>query len=502
MLTSDQIAFFARNGFLLLSGLAKAEQQATIIEWTNERFPPGWIPDNPSSWRGGATDACHDADLAIRKGRMLYRLIDRIGHPCLDALFGPKSAIARAAGSLVGAPLELKLRGLYPIFPVDETVQYDPFIEGHVEAHPSLVITVTYASDAPEGGGALWVWPGSHRAIYPSMESRLDHVRGRGHVAVFREWTARQPVALDGRAGDVILMHHRLVHAPSINRGTAIRYASLCDYRPADYHRLCLLPPAEDMWQDWPAIAALPPELRDAPSDWTLPTQRAPYPDRIRDDMRLRPNPDPSRAVTKRKGDASVLERMRVPGDYWLGMSDVESASRDPKLYPRGGALGEAGAKIFIHDRHRPSVSQYDYFVRLGEDERRLRVSVRGLDRPAWLRLIDTRLPLDRSTVRSAISLDPGCHEMDVDVEKGTIFAVQKQCPECLSNIPVAARECRYCASEQPGQSVAAPDPVPTPMQEPQSPSASPTSSPDPLLVGIGFVAALVVFAVVMPHLS
>ena len=32
-----------------------------------------------------------------------------------------------------------------------------------------------------------------------------------------------------------------------------------------------------------------------------------------------------------------------------------------------------------------------------------------------------------------------------------------KQCPECLSEIPVAARRCAFCTSEQPGAAVSAP---------------------------------------------
>jgi large conductance mechanosensitive channel len=29
--------------------------------------------------------------------------------------------------------------------------------------------------------------------------------------------------------------------------------------------------------------------------------------------------------------------------------------------------------------------------------------------------------------------------------------ATTKQCPECLSEIPIAARKCAFCTSEQPG---------------------------------------------------
>jgi ectoine hydroxylase-related dioxygenase (phytanoyl-CoA dioxygenase family) len=131
------------------------------------------------------------------------------------------------------------LRGLYPIFPVPDCAAYHPFQKAHTEAHPSQLITVSYLRDVEPGGGGLLIWPGSHRAIYPRMASKLEYIEADGYRGAFEEWTMKQPLELAGRSGDVIIIHHRLLHAPSVNRGNRVRFGFLCDYRSTDYRRLC-----------------------------------------------------------------------------------------------------------------------------------------------------------------------------------------------------------------------------------------------------------------------
>ncbi len=70
--------------------------------------------------------------------------------------------------------------------------------------------------------------------------------------------------------GDLIFTHHRLLHGPSVNRSTAIRYAFLCDYKRDRFAEMCREASTADIWADWPTIAALPAKMRDGASDYEL----------------------------------------------------------------------------------------------------------------------------------------------------------------------------------------------------------------------------------------
>lgn len=163
------------------------------------------------------------------------------------------------------------------------------------------------------GGGGLHVWPGSHREIYPNMGSKLEHVTTPEYEEIFNRWVRLQPLELHGERGDVVIIHHRLL---------------LCDYQRSDCKTLIAQRPSPDVWEDWPAIAALPAHLRDAPSDYTL----SPLPDDqlvpaswSAKDRLSGANSSTGDPSSIRKSDASILARGRQVGDVWIALSD------DPK---------------------------------------------------------------------------------------------------------------------------------------------------------------------------
>ena len=60
-----------------------------------------------------------------------------------------------------------------------------------------------------------------------------------------------KPVDCWGQCGDVVIWHHRLVHAASENQSNVIRQAVLADLNRDDLDQLRMDPPQQDMWRDW-----------------------------------------------------------------------------------------------------------------------------------------------------------------------------------------------------------------------------------------------------------
>lgn len=397
MLTPEQLGFFARNGFLHLEAVASPAVCEALVERTWTRLPKDWSRDDRSTWKGMAQDSCHIADVRVRRGHFQFQKGDLIGDPTIASAFSERAAGGDVARQLIGHPLsKMRLRGLYCIVPLADEIRFKSMARPHIESHPAQLILLCYLRDVAPGGGGLHVWPGSHREIYPAMGSRLEHVGTPEYDAIFARWASLTPHEVPGRQGDVVIIHHRLLHAPSLNRLDRIRYAFLCDYQREDFRNLCTLRPSSDVWEDWPAIAALPPALRDAPPDIALAPQTGLVETTTLDAEHVRlsvahtKNTDPSNV---RKADASALARSRRADDIWLLLSDNPATANDWEIYPRGADLSATGLRIWVDGNPVDSVCRYDHIARLPLGPGQHRVRIDGLDRRAWLRVLKVRLP-------------------------------------------------------------------------------------------------------------
>jgi hypothetical protein len=340
-------------------------------------------------------------------------------NPLIDGAFASTARGGELAGALLGHPLgRFRVRGLYCIAPMAASGSHRG--EPHIEAHPTQLIALCYLEDVAPRGGGLHVWPGSHRELYPALGSKLEHVATPAYENAFTRWAGLEPVEVPGRQGDIVIIHHRLLHAPSVNRSRSIRYGFLCDYMRGDYRRLCAEVPGA-LWEDWPAIAALPPTLRDGPPDYRLAPQDGgvePRPasawdalSRFRRRWSLRRSgsrgteADPS---SIRKADASVLARGRRPGDVWLTLSDSPKSNNGATLFPRGSDLTSEGVSVRVDGCLLPSVCKYDIIAQLDAKPGEHVVEIEGLRRPAWLRVLALRLPFDDSDYLVRHQLSPG----------------------------------------------------------------------------------------------
>lgn len=413
MLSAQQLSFFARNGFIQIPQLITADICTDLVSQTWSRLPESWKQDQPDTWSGVITDSCHSGDLKVRRGLLQFQKSANWGiNDTILRGFGLDALCGQVAQQLIGAKLQkMHLRGLYCIAPLAQDIQYKKPIRPHIEAHPSQLIALCYLDDVSPNGGGLSVWPGSHREIYPCMGSKLEHVASDEYDSVFTKWASLAPVELPGARGDVVIIHHRLLHAPSLNRSSRIRFGFLCDYMRHDAKALCAERPTQSMWEDWPAIERLPAEFKDAPSDYPLiPLEVAPdiVPLHSRQYQLSVSHAVDADASTIRKADASALERSRREGDVWVLLSDNPQSANDWKLFPRGSSWSSSCMKLRINGQLVVSACEFDHISRFESGSGRHTIEISDLDRNAWIRVLRTRLPFASSEFVMQSELLPG----------------------------------------------------------------------------------------------
>lgn len=411
MLTVEQLRFFARNGFLHVKDVIDAKSCQELVAHTWTRLPSTWSPEDPGTWSGVAEDSCHVADLKTRRGLFQFQKGDLLGDPVVERAFSLNAPGGQLGLDLLGYPLaKMKVRGLYCIAPLGPDIKYSPAKKPHIESHAAQLIALCYLADVQPGAGGLLVWPGSHKDLYPAMGSKLEYARTPEYDAAFRRWSQLDPVELPGGRGDIVIIHHRLLHAPSLNRSRKIRFAFLCDYKRVDFLKLCTeLPSSSDLWEDWPAIARLPPEARNAPSDFHLKPQghrsgrtEAPRREYISDPHAT------STASSIKKADASVLARARKDGDIWIALSDDPITRSDTEIFPRGSDLTAAGVVVTWNGKAVTPVCKYDIISRIAPIGGEHLLHVLNLDRRAWLRVLRVRLPFRQTEILATKEVSPG----------------------------------------------------------------------------------------------
>lgn len=422
MLSEGQLGFFARNGYLHVSRWIDPAACSKLVDHTWTRLPSAWKRDDPSTWQGTAADSCHVADLRVRRGLFQFQKGDLLDNPLVDGTFAANAAGGQLARELLGHPLaRMRLRGLYCIVPLDDSVRYRVPVKPHIEGHPAQLIALCYLEDVAEGGGGLSVWPGSHREIYPVMGSKLEHVATPEYTEVFSKWAGLEPIELPGERGDIVIIHHRLLHAPSLNRGKRIRYGFLCDYMRKDYVALTKQMPGPNLWEDWPAIDRLRPEDRDGsptvqlrPVDGrvdVVPLHSASY------QLSVAHAADAD-ASSIRKADASALARSRREGDIWLALSDNAQAADDVKLFPRGSDLTHSGVQVRVDGNPISSVCRFDIIGKLNLQPGEHLIEVDGLSRAAWLRVLKIELPFTDTQFLAKERLPPGSASVSFNVAR------------------------------------------------------------------------------------
>lgn len=412
MLSREQARFFARNGYVHVSGVVDAQTCRHLVERTWQQLPKHWRRDDPGTWRGTFADSCHEADLDARGGLLKYQCKELAADPHVVAAFQRPSPVHDLAHALIGKPLHaIRVRGLYAIAPRVHSGRTRRAFSPHVESHPANLVVLTYLEDVAPGGGGLSVWPGSHVDLWHAFDSKLEHAARPDLAARIARWSSYEPLELSGRAGDVVLTHHRLLHSPSRNSRRRIRFAFLCDYTPLDHHERCQEAPGADPWEDWPGLRRLADDGLEVPSEFELRrTASASVVQRSLAWIRTLVGKRETRTVgisEANKCEASLLARSKRPGDIWLSLSDrADHFDRNHTLDPAGNDLKALGVQVRLNGQSLTSATRGDLTARLVVRPGRNELSIEGVRGPLWLRVVSIRLPFAASEVLLRRAID------------------------------------------------------------------------------------------------
>lgn len=103
--------------------------------------------------------------------------------------------------------------------------------------------------------GNFTVWPGTHHLFQ-------DYWREKGPLSLLEgmpKVEMPEPLQIEGKAGDIVLVHWATAHAAAMNVSPSVRYA--CFFRlkheSHDSHHVDTL---TDIWMDWPNIREINPD--------------------------------------------------------------------------------------------------------------------------------------------------------------------------------------------------------------------------------------------------
>jgi hypothetical protein len=292
-LTSEQLAFFKDNGYLILEGMLDTEQCARVRDRVWNTLPPdSYLKRHDASTHLGPIQDqdYNDHSLNLRKDyRWQIRefgtdelLIDLVYNQQLcgaaEQLLGPDMLQSPTYGgkpmgsegpAWPGGPVDPAIgdgiRGVYLTLPYGNKTREPDYC--HTDGHPFNLGLVGLVDDVPPDGGAFKVWPKSHKRLYPTFQMQYDQPRipyydhlpaykgiihSPAYVEELRTIMADTP-AVDcwGKVGDVILWHHRTAHMAGHNYSNVIRQAILYDFTRVDLDSCRMDPPQDNMWRDW-----------------------------------------------------------------------------------------------------------------------------------------------------------------------------------------------------------------------------------------------------------
>ena len=295
-LTPEQIAFFKDNGYLLLENMLDLELCAKVRDRVWQELPANFrVSRNDPYTFIGPFEAEEEQDDALHL-RKDYRwqirafgteplLIDLVYNPKLcavaeqllgEGMLQPPKVGGKPMGSegpaWPGGPVDPAInegvRGVYNTLPYGDKPRQQEYC--HTDGHPFNLGIVGLINDVPADGGAFKIWPRSHSRLYPTFQMQYDQPRipfyehlpsykGIIHSPEYKTeieaiMEDTPPVDCYGKAGDVVLWHHRLAHMAGHNYSDVIRQAVLYDFTRTDLDIRRMEPPQADMWRDWSDI--------------------------------------------------------------------------------------------------------------------------------------------------------------------------------------------------------------------------------------------------------
>jgi phytanoyl-CoA hydroxylase len=238
MLTSDELAAWERDGFLVIEDFVAPERCDELRARAHELIA-GFDPDEVQSVFSTREQTRTSDDYFLTSGDKVRffveeedtRTVNKIGHalhdldPVFDA-FSRQQGLADIAKD-VGLDQPLLLQSMY--------ILKSPHVGGEVTSHtdhtflwtdpPSVVGMWVAIEDATLENGCMWALPGGHRL---PVRKRFHTVPGGGttfDVLVDEPYPTEGEVPLPARKGTLILLHGLLPHRSDANRSDRPRDA-------------------------------------------------------------------------------------------------------------------------------------------------------------------------------------------------------------------------------------------------------------------------------------
>jgi len=234
MLTREQIDTFWRDGCLVAEKAVTPEQlkglQEEIRNWIEEsrahRSPFGEPTMDGRPRFDMGEEHCAERP-ALRRVNNPSELSDRYYEVMRD------SAMVDMVVDLIGAnvkyhhcKINLKLPGSNTVVGYHQDFSYTP------HTNDDIVTALLMLDDVTEENGCLMIVPGSHRGRQYSL---FDGATFTGFLDPEEERNLKKnEVPVTGKAGDVCLMHTRLVHGSAANTSDSPRSLFICVYTAAD----------------------------------------------------------------------------------------------------------------------------------------------------------------------------------------------------------------------------------------------------------------------------
>lgn len=215
ILNDEQLTAFARDGFLLVSGLIpgdiSARAEATL--WRKM----GASPTDRSTWSSKPWASGHDdPEIVAVFTPEMAAVVDRLSEETVANWSPPGSGFALNVFPQDG---EWSHHGPH----IDHALEKDNF---RVFPRPMRLASLIYLTDCVPHGGATVVWPGSHTKIAALAKS--DPARFERMFTLNRalgELDLGDGVEVEGKRGDVLFYHYLCAHSGSKNVRDYPRFA-------------------------------------------------------------------------------------------------------------------------------------------------------------------------------------------------------------------------------------------------------------------------------------
>lgn len=221
ILNAEQKEQFIQDGYIVMRGLLSPD----LVERTRDDILGALEMEltNPETWK-------RESDAFWTVGHLSKDCRSEAVEQVAEELLGPnflRGVSYHCGKEMVG--LDAYEEGFIPVLTFPTPGQAGDIIPKgfHLDGYPNpptlwpgllLLVVFAYLTDTALDGGATLVCPGSHRQVFEyCLRNNIKELPRHPDLPY------AEPVALEGKAGDVIFFHYLMVHGGSQNRSNHIR---------------------------------------------------------------------------------------------------------------------------------------------------------------------------------------------------------------------------------------------------------------------------------------